>query len=94
MICVRLDPAGLDVLGPVAGDDVAVGELAQLGHVVLHRVSWTYGQRVWNRHAGGGLAGLGRSPREQDRLALALDLGIGIGTAESSVIVYGCSGLS
>ena len=64
------------------------------GRSSVQRVGWTYGQRVWNRHALGGFAGLGRSPVRKIARALLSTAGSGIGTAESSVIVYGCSGLS
>ena len=52
------------------------------------------GQRVWKRQAAGGFAGLGRSPASMIGSALRSTSGSGIGTAESSEIVYGCSGLS
>ena len=58
------------------------------------RVGWTKGQRVWNRQAEGGFAGLGRSPASRIVSRWRSTIGSGIGTAESSEIVYGCSGFS
>ena len=58
------------------------------------RVGWTYGQRVWKRQAGGGFAGLGRSPASRIVSRCFSITGSGIGTADRSAIVYGCSGFS
>ena len=46
------------------------------GPSVSQRVGCRNGQRVWKRQPRGGLAGVGRSPREQDPLAAVLDLRI------------------
>ena len=91
---LRLDLAGLDLLRPVAGDEVAGSSARSGGTSSRQRVGWTNGQRVWKRQAAGGLAGLGRSPWRRIGLRLRSTSGSGIGTAESSEIVYGCSGLS
>ena len=77
------DPAGLDLLGEVAGDEVPV-ERAQLGLLVaaarrLHeraaRVEAARGRRV---------AGLGRSPVTRIALRARSTTGSGIGTAETA----------
>ncbi len=39
--------------------------------------SWAFGQRVWKRQAGGGLAGRGTSPAEQLALLLAREARVG-----------------
>jgi hypothetical protein len=48
---------------------------------------------VWKRHAFGGFAGLGRSPASRIVSRCRSTAGSGIGTADSSEIVYGCSGV-
>jgi hypothetical protein len=47
---------------------------------------------VWKRHAAGGFTGLGSSPGSRIVSRFASTSGSGIGTADSSEIVYGCSG--
>ncbi len=59
----------------------------QLGTSSRQSVSWIYGQRVWKRQAGGGFAGLGRSPGSRIAWRCRSTTGSGIGTAESSEIV-------
>ena len=56
--------------------------------------SWANGQRGWKRQPVGGLTGLGTSPVRIMRWRLRSIAGSGIGTAESSALVYGCSGRS
>ena len=57
-----------------------------------HRVGCTYGQRVWKRHPSAGSPG--SAGRRWSRIGSRCrsTTGSGIGTAESSEIVYGCSG--
>ncbi len=54
------------------------------------QIGITAGQRVWNRHPGGGAAGLGTSPFRMIRSRFRA--GSGIGIAERRAWVYGCSG--
>ena len=61
-----------------------------LGGVVVAQMSVAFQQRVRNRQPDGGLIGLGTSPRSTIRWCRAP--GRGSGMAESSAIVYGCSG--
>ena len=49
---------------------------------------------MWKRQPDGGLIGLGTSPSRIIRRRLRSTAGSGIGTADSSAIVYGCSGRS
>ena len=58
------------------------------------RVGCRYGQRVWKRQPGGGSAGEGRSPVSRMRRRFSSTSGSGMGMADSSAIVYGCSGVS
>ena len=86
--------ARLDRLGVVAGDHVAV-QLAQLR--LLVRAARRLHERAARVEAAARPAGSpGSAGRRASRIArrVALDDGSGIGTAESSVIVYGCSGFS
>src|SRR3989304_9315012 len=52
------------------------------------------GQRGWKTQPGGGLSGLGTSPPRIVRSRVSSTAGSGMGTAESSALVYGCSGFS
>src|SRR5439155_4139098 len=55
------------------------------GSSTVH-TSWHFQQRVWKRHARGGLLGLGTSPPS---ICLRLwSPGVGTGTADSSAPVY------
>ena len=89
---LRRDLAGLDLLGEMTGDEMAV-ELAQGGLVggatcLLHE-----GATSVKSAAFGGFAGLGMSPSTRIGARACSVIGSGIGIALSSVIVYGCSGL-
>src|SRR4029453_13335903 len=53
------------------------------------RVGCTYGHRVWNRHAVGGFAGLGRSPWSRIEERCFSTSGSGIGIADRGEMVYG-----
>ena len=84
-----------DLLRPVARDRVArsracAAAAPRRGSASAART----GSACGSGRPRGGFAGLGRSPVQQDRLALRSTTGSGIGTAESSEIVYGCSGSS
>ena len=50
-------------------------------------LSFPTGQRVWKRHPGGGLRGLGTSPSRRIRDRRRWILGLGVGTAESRACV-------
>ena len=52
------------------------------------------GQRVWNTHPAGGRSGEGTSPVRMMRSRVRSSSGSVIGIAESSALVYGCSGFS
>src|SRR5579872_4929679 len=72
-----------------AADAIAIN-----GGSVVAQISWAFQQRVRKRQPEGGLIGEGTSPvsRIRSRAAASLRVGSGIGTAESSALVYGCSG--
>ena len=69
------------------------GPLAVNGGSCTEQISCALGQRVWNRQAVGGLAGLGTSPLSKIRWRL-LSGGSGTGTADRSAPVYGWRGLA
>src|SRR6266540_6740048 len=74
---VRLDTARLDLLRPVAGDEVALGELAKRRHVGL-AAGRLHVRAACVEAAGGRRVRRARQVAgEEDRLALGFDLGIG-----------------
>ena len=89
----RGDRAGPHFLGEVAGDQMPV-DLPQQRLLVATACGLDVRAAVWNRHAAGGFAGLGRSPCTRIALRVRSTSGSGIGIADSRVSVYGWSGLS
>jgi len=63
--------------------------LGSRGGASVQHSSCAFGQRVWNRHAGGGSVGLGTSPLRICRFLLRASCGSATGTADSSAPVYG-----
>ena len=78
----------------MARDDVLLPELAERRHVRLAAGRLHIRAPRVGRQAGGRFAGLGMSPESRIVSRSDSTAGSGIGTAESSEIVYGWSGLS
>ena len=76
---VGLELAGLDVLGPVAGDRVAAGELAQRRRLVVAAGGLAVGAAGVEAAASGRVGRRGQVAGEQDALAPHLDGRVGDG---------------
>ena len=61
--------------------------LGSSGGSSMRQISCAFQQRVWNRHAGGGLVGEGTSPARIWRFLVAASLGSATGTADISAPV-------
>jgi len=92
----RLIRAFPDLLRPMTCDLVTVASLRRGGTSSRHRVGWMNGHGCESGKAGGGFRGARQVARQQvfrPPFAFPPTMGSGIGTADSSEIVYGCSGL-
>src|SRR5688572_16347680 len=74
---LRPDPAGLDVLGPVARDFVTAGERPQLGPILAATRRLDVGTARVEAACGRRVRRAGQVAREEDRLAPPLYLGVG-----------------
>ena len=63
------------------------GTSSASGGSVVRQISCAFQHRVWNRHAGGGVTGLGTSPVSRMRFPRPRLPGLDEGTADSSATV-------
>src|SRR5262249_60265889 len=69
------------------------GASSTSGGSVVRQISCAFQHRVWKRHAGGGLTGLGTSPVNRIRFPRPRAPGAGEGPAAITAAGAGCPGL-